>query len=90
MNNSVWTTGLIGQRMGSLRYIQNYPLKLENDHWHWWMVMFRAMPIEILTAKLSLLCKKTQTNDCLQQLISPNTFISLLFGSLSIDHDRLL
>ena len=58
MNNSVWTTGLIGQRMGSLRYIQNNSLKL-NDHWHWWMVMFRAMPIEILTAKLSLLCKNT-------------------------------
>ena len=37
--------------MGSLRYIQNYPLKLKNDHWHWWMVMFGAMPIEILTAK---------------------------------------
>ena len=50
--------GFIGQRMGSLRYIQNYSLKL-NDYWHWWMVMLSAMPVEILTAKLNSLSKNT-------------------------------
>ena len=49
---------LIGQRKGSLRYIQNYSLKL-NDHWHWWMVMLGAMTVEILTAKLNSLSKNT-------------------------------
>ena len=33
---------------------------------------------------------RIRTNDCLQHVISPKTIISLLFGSLSIDHDRLL
>ena len=44
--------------MGSLSYIQNYSLKL-NDYWHWWMVMLGAMPVEILTAKLNSLSKNT-------------------------------
>ena len=50
--------GLLGRRMGSLRYIQNYSLKL-NDQWNWWMVMLGAMPVEILTAKLNSLSKNT-------------------------------
>ena len=48
----------LGQRKGSLRYIQNYSLKL-NDHWHWWMVMLNAMPVKILTAKLNSFFKNT-------------------------------
>ena len=48
----------LGQRKGSLIYIQNYSLKL-NDHWHWWMVMLGAMPVEILTTTLNSLSKYT-------------------------------
>ena len=71
--------------MGSLRYIQNYSLKL-NDHWHWWMVMLGAMPVEILTAKLNSLSKNTNKWLTTTSNISQHLYFFVRFGSLSIDH----